>query len=96
MQALLTVLCGMHATIHGRGQMVIPAKARKEARIDQGDIVSVQAEGDGRILLIRLERPKASGRVQPKIIRRKGKHPVGDLGRPITRKELKDALAEFP
>ena len=24
----------MHATIYGRGQMVIPAKARKEARID--------------------------------------------------------------
>ena len=41
----------MHATIYGRGQMVIPAKARKEAGIKQGDIVAVQPEGDGRILL---------------------------------------------
>jgi AbrB family looped-hinge helix DNA binding protein len=44
----------MHATIYGRGQMVIPAKARKEARIDTGDVVSVQPEGDGRLLLVRL------------------------------------------
>lgn len=76
--------------------MVIPAKARKQARITQGDVVAVQPEGDGRILLIRLERPKPPGPVQAKIIRRKGKHPVGDLGRPITRQEIKDALTDFP
>jgi AbrB family looped-hinge helix DNA binding protein len=86
----------MYATIYGRGQMVIPAEARKTAGIGQGDVVSVQPEGDGRILLIRLERPNASRPVKAKIIRRKGNHPVGDIGRPITRKEIKDALAEFP
>jgi AbrB family looped-hinge helix DNA binding protein len=36
----------MHATIYdGRGQMVIPAKVRKEAGIGQGDIVEVKPEG---------------------------------------------------
>ena len=42
----------MHATIYGRGQMVIPAKVRKEAGIGQGDIVEVKPEGDGRIVLV--------------------------------------------
>ena len=40
----------MHATIYGRGQMVIPARARKEARIDSGDVVNVLPEGDGRLV----------------------------------------------
>jgi len=86
----------MNATIYGRGQMVIPAKARKQARISQGDVVEVQSEGDGRIVLNRLERPKASPAVKTRIIQRKGKHPVGDIGRPITREEIKEALAELP
>jgi AbrB family looped-hinge helix DNA binding protein len=54
----------MHATIYGRGQMVIPAKARQAARIGRGDVVSVEPEGDGRIVLIRLEKPK---REAPKV-----------------------------
>jgi len=86
----------MHATIYGRGQMVIPAKARKQARIDSGDVVSVEPQGDGRIVLVRLERPKDSRPAKAKIIYRNGNHPVGDLGRPITRDEIKSALAEFP
>ena len=48
----------MTAHIYNRGQMVIPAKARKEARIGEGDVVSVQIQGDGRLLLVRLEIPK--------------------------------------
>ena len=76
--------------------MVIPAKARKEARLGPGDVVSVQPDGDGRILLVRLERPKESRRAKARIIYRRGKHPVGDIGRPITREEIKEALAEFP
>ena len=48
----------MHATIYGRGQMVIPAKARKEARIDTGDVVNVLPEGDGRLVLVQMEQPK--------------------------------------
>jgi AbrB family looped-hinge helix DNA binding protein len=86
----------MHATISGRGQMVIPAKARKEAGLQSGDVVSVQTEGDGRIVLVRLQSPKTRRRAEAKIIRRKGKHPVGDIGRPITREEMKKALADFP
>jgi hypothetical protein len=32
----------MHATIYGRGQMVIPADARREAGIGQGDVVGFE------------------------------------------------------
>ena len=85
----------MNATIYGRGQMVIPARARKEARISRGDVLQVEIQGDGRLLLTRLRRPKTRP-VKPKIIYRKGKHPVGDIGRPITREEIREALADFP
>ena len=53
------MLLYMTAHIYGRGQMVIPAKARKEARIGQGDVVLVQPEGNGRIVLTRLEKPQS-------------------------------------
>ncbi len=86
----------MRAVVYGRGQMVIPAEARKQARIGQGDVLNVQIEGDGRLLLVRLEQPKDSPPVPVKIRQRKGRHPVGDIGRPITREEIKAALAEFP
>lgn len=76
--------------------MVIPAKARKQAGIHTGDVVSVQPDGDGRLLLIRLDKPEVPASVKVKIIRRRGKHPVGDIGRPITREEIKNALNEFP
>jgi AbrB family looped-hinge helix DNA binding protein len=86
----------MTATVYNRGQMVIPAQARKQARIGQGDLLNVQIQGDGRLLLVRLERPKETPAAKVRIIRRKGKHPVGDIGRPITREEIKTALADFP
>jgi bifunctional DNA-binding transcriptional regulator/antitoxin component of YhaV-PrlF toxin-antitoxin module len=47
--------------------MVIPSQARKRARIDRGDRLDVQIEGDGRILLVRLERPKEAPPVPVKI-----------------------------
>jgi len=86
----------MHATIYGRGQMVIPARARKEARIGQGDVVEVQPEGDGRITLVRLERPKLARRGDAKLVRRKGKHPVITGGPMLNEQQLAQALAEFP
>ena len=86
----------MTATVYNRGQMVIPAQARKQARIGQGDLLHVQIQGDGRLLLVRLERPKETSLAKVRIVRRRGKHPVGDIGRPVTREEIKAALAEFP
>ena len=86
----------MRAVVYGRGQMVIPAQARKQARIDQGDVLNVQIDGDGRLVLVRLERPKDVPPVPVTIRQRKGRHPVGDIGRPITREEIKAAWTEFP
>jgi AbrB family looped-hinge helix DNA binding protein len=84
----------MHATIYGRGQMVIPARARKEAGIDSGDVVNVLPEGDGRLVLVRMERPKPRNKVR--IIRRKGKHSLLSIGRKISRNEIFKALEQFP
>ena len=86
----------MHATIYGRGQMVIPARARKEAGIDSGDVVNVLPEGDGRLVLIRMERPKPKPRNKVRIIRRKGKHPLLSIRRRISREEIFKALEQFP
>ena len=95
----LHYVASMTATVYNRGQMVIPAQARKQARkqagIGHGDRLDVQIEGDGRLLLVRLERPKDKPPAKVRIIQRKGRHPVGDIGRPITEEEIKAALAEF-
>jgi len=85
----------MHATIYGRGQMVIPARARKEAGIGQGDLVEVQAEGDGRIVLIRMERPRSEAPLKAKITYRKGSHAVGSTGRAITSAQIRELLKEL-
>jgi AbrB family looped-hinge helix DNA binding protein len=84
----------MHATIYGRGQMVIPAEARKRAGIAQGDIVEVQPEGDGRIVLVRMERSKSGSPRKAKITYRKGTHAVGSTGRPITTAQVIELLKE--
>ncbi len=84
----------MHATIYGRGQMVIPAEARREAGIGQGDLVEVRPEGNGRIVLTRMERPKAPGPARAKIRSRRGTHAVGFMGRPITTDEVRKLLSE--
>ena len=92
----LSYLIEMVATVYNRGQMVIPAEARKQARIDTGDVLNIQVEGDGRLIMVRLEQPKEKPPAIVRILQRKGTHPVGDIGRPITRSEIKAALAEFP
>ena len=86
----------MNATIYGRGQMVIPIKARKQARIQTGDVVSVQPEGDGRIVLVRLERAKQLPPVKAKFIKRKGQHTVASTGRTITSEQVRSLLNELP
>jgi AbrB family looped-hinge helix DNA binding protein len=85
----------MHATIYGRGQMVIPAKARKEARLNTGDIVNVTTEGDGRLVLLRLEKPKLP-RNKIRLLRRKGKHSILTGGPIVTSEQVRTALAESP
>lgn len=86
----------MTATLYNRGQMVIPAKARKEARLSQGDVLSVEIQGDGRILLVRLQRPRKPKPAKARLLRRKDTHPVLIGTRAPTEQELKTALAEFP
>jgi AbrB family looped-hinge helix DNA binding protein len=75
--------------------MVIPAKARKEAGIGPGDVVSVEPEGDGRILLIRLEKPKHKP-AKVTIRYRKGTHAVATANRPITSEQVRASLRDFP
>lgn len=89
-------ILSMTATLYNRGQMVIPAKARKEAGLSQGDVLSVEIQGDGRILLVRLERPKESKQSKARLVHRQGKHPVLVGTRKPTPEELKVALADFP
>ena len=85
----------MTATVYNRGQMVIPVRARKEARIDQGDVVLVEPEGDGRIVLTRLEKPGPQQN-KIKIQHRKGTHSIATAARPITTEQIKALLADFP
>jgi AbrB family looped-hinge helix DNA binding protein len=85
----------VNATVYGRGQMVIPSKARKAASIKSGDVLDVQAEGNGRIVLIRLEKPKPR-KSRIKIIKRVGRHAVGFAGRPISSEQIRAFLNDFP
>ena len=77
--------------------MVIPSKARKEAGINSGDVVSVEPNGDGRILLVRLERPTHLETSNARLRRRKGRHPV-IVGAPkVTSEQVNRILHdEFP
>ncbi len=74
--------------------MVIPAKARKGARISQGDVLIVEVQGDGKLLFTRLDRPKPFQPVKARIVQRKGRHPVGDTGAPVTSELVKALLNE--
>ena len=78
----------MRVKIGNRGQLRIPTQVRKKAQIQDGEAT---AKG-----IIRLMRERAASCRKPTIIRRTNQHPVGDIGRLITRKEIKKALAEFP
>ena len=90
-----TTLSGMTAHVYNRGQMIIPAKARKGARIGEGDVLAVEVHGDGKLLLVRLDRPKPFQPVKARIIRRAGKHSVGDTGQPITSAQVNQLLNEL-
>jgi AbrB family looped-hinge helix DNA binding protein len=85
----------MTAHVYNRGQMVIPVKARKGARIGEGDVLAVEVQGDGKLLLVRLDRPKPFKPIDAKIMHRKGKHSVGDTGQSITTARVKELLNEL-
>jgi bifunctional DNA-binding transcriptional regulator/antitoxin component of YhaV-PrlF toxin-antitoxin module len=77
--------------------MVIPSKARKEAGINTGDVVLVEPNGDGRILLTRLERPKPASHSKARLIRRKGGHSVIAGAPKVDPEQIKRILRdEFP
>jgi bifunctional DNA-binding transcriptional regulator/antitoxin component of YhaV-PrlF toxin-antitoxin module len=75
--------------------MVLPVKARKAARIRQGDVVDVRPDGDGRIVLVRLERAEEPEPIKVRFTRRKGRHTVGSTGRPITSEQVRNLLNEW-
>jgi bifunctional DNA-binding transcriptional regulator/antitoxin component of YhaV-PrlF toxin-antitoxin module len=76
--------------------MVLPAKARKQARIDSGDVVEVVPEGDGRILLLRMQPVRPPRPAKVRFIKRKGRHMVGTTDRPITSAQVRELLQDFP
>jgi bifunctional DNA-binding transcriptional regulator/antitoxin component of YhaV-PrlF toxin-antitoxin module len=75
--------------------MVIPVKARKLAKIGQGDVLAVHPEGDGRILLVRLDRPDRPRPLKTRFIARKGRHTVASTGQPITTEQVKALESEL-
>jgi AbrB family looped-hinge helix DNA binding protein len=85
----------MNATIYGRGQMVIPAQARRQARLGKGDIVSVEPDGDGRLILVRLEKPRPVP-AKIRIIRRRGRHAVGVSEVVVAVETVQKFIDEFP
>ena len=85
----------MNATIYGRGQMVIPAQARRQARLEKGDIVSVEPDGDGRLILVRLEKPRPFV-AKIRIIMRRGRHAVGVSERMVAAETVQKFIDEFP
>ena len=54
------------------------------------------AELVDRLVLVRMERPKRKPGTKVRIIRRKGKHSLLSIGRPISREEIFKALEQFP
>jgi AbrB family looped-hinge helix DNA binding protein len=88
----------MTTRVGAKGQMVIPAKVRKAARIGPGDVLDVVLQPDGRLLVARLERPAPPRSTLPatKLLRRKGKHALLSMGRPLTDEEVRAALEDFP
>jgi len=75
--------------------MVIPAEARKQAGIGQGDVVDVRAEGDGRIVPVRMKRSSRPAPRKAKITYRKGNHAIGSTGRPITSRQVRELLQDL-
>jgi len=70
-------------------------KSSRKARLSEGDVVSVQPDGDGRLILVRLEKPKPMP-AKILIVRRKGRHAVGVTERVVAAAEVQKFIDEFP
>jgi hypothetical protein len=71
-----------------------PRLAKRPA-LARGDVVLVQPEGNGRIALIRLEKPRPKRARKVQITFRKGTHAVGSSGQKITSEQVRVALEDF-
>jgi hypothetical protein len=58
--------------------------------------LNVVPAGDGRLVLVRLERAKPKPANKVRIIRRKGKHSLLSIHQKISREEIFKALEQFP
>jgi len=58
-------------------------------------VLSVEPEGDGRILLVRLERPQSAA-PPIRLVRRPGRHAVLTGGPVVTPEQIRAALAACP
>jgi hypothetical protein len=75
---------------------VADSKKRVTIRLAKpGERFDVQAAGDGKFLLTRLEPVQGTPPAKVRIVKR-GKYSVGVLDRPINEQALKEALSDFP
>lgn len=84
----------MNATIYGCGQSSRPGPEKK-SHIDTGDVVSVEPEGDGRLVLVRLEKPKRN-RHHIRLVKRKGRHAVLTGGPVVTAEQVGSSGGTMP
>lgn len=78
--------------------MTVVADSKKRVTIraaNPGDRFDVQAAGEGRFVLTRLERGSSAPQAKVRIVKR-GKYSVGVLDRPIDERALAAALRDFP
>ena len=61
----------------------------------KGDVVSVEPDGDGRLILVRLEKPNPVP-AKIRIVRRKGRHAVGVTEQLVAVGEVQKFIDEFP
>jgi hypothetical protein len=76
--------------------VVADSKKRLTIRLAKpGERYDVQADGDGKFILTRLEPIQTAPPAKVKIVKR-GEYSVGILNRPINELALREALRDFP
>ncbi len=87
----------MTATVHDQRRLVLPKEACAQAGIGPGDVVEVTSGGVGKLVLVRREQPEPD-RPTVRVIRRRGRHPVGEIigAGVLDEAAIHQALAQFP